>query len=138
MTLRGWSPLRAYLALIGALLLVQGVISVVLHGSRFGTTESTHGLVTVSLRHAAIHVVWGLVLLAVLALRPSEPTLVAAALVFGVFYGALTVLGIVLDDPFGLPLGLGENAFHATIASVAFLAILALLLGELRPDAPTT
>jgi hypothetical protein len=137
MTLRGWSPLRAYLAFIGALLLVQGLISVLVHGSRFGTTESTHGLVTVSLRHAAIHVVWGLLLLALLPLRPSEQALVAAALVFVVFYGTLTVLGIVLDDPFGLPLGVGENAFHGTIASVAVLALALLLLREPARDAPT-
>lgn len=137
MTLRGWSPLRAYLAFIGALLLVQGLVSVALHGSRFATTESTHGLITVSLRHAAIHVAWGLLLLGLLALRPTEAAVVAAALVFVVFYGALTLLGITLDDPFGLPLGVGENAFHATIASAALLALVPLLYRGLRPDAPT-
>ena len=70
-------------------------------------------------RHNALHVVWGLIIL--LALWPmNEPyrtTLVM--LVFGVFYSLLAVAGVVLDKPFGLLLGPGENAFHFIVGPLA-------------------
>jgi hypothetical protein len=128
MTMRDPALLRVYVLGVGALLLVQGTLSVFLHGTRFGTTESTHGLITVSLRHAAIHVAWGLATAALVLLRADDRVFVAFAAVFVVFYGALTVLGLALEDPFGLPLGIGENAFHAiiTTGAVAVLALRAL------------
>ncbi len=124
MTLRGRSPLYAYVSAIGALLLVQGTVSLLLHGTRFGSTESTHGLVTVSIPHALIHVVWGIATVGLVAARADDRMVVAFATAFAAFYGVLTMLGLAGDDPFGLPLGIGENAFHATITTVA-LALLA-------------
>jgi hypothetical protein len=65
--------------------------------------------------HAAIHICWGLALLCVLAVRGDDRTLGRLALVFGVFYTCLAVLGVVVHHPFGLQLGAGENVFHFVV-----------------------
>jgi hypothetical protein len=74
-------------------------------------------------RHNLLHVVWGIGLLAI-ALTPQvrgSRSVAWAAVVFGVFYVALGVLGVLVDRPFGLLLGPGENAFHFIVGPLAFL-----------------
>jgi hypothetical protein len=74
--------------------------------------------------HALIHVLWGAVLLAILA-RSRDPAVVEwAALVFGLFYLGLLVLGLVVHHPFGLMIDGPENAFHAIVGSLAVILAL--------------
>jgi hypothetical protein len=72
-------------------------------------------------RHNALHVVWGIAILIALATnrRPARGSQVA--LVFGVFYTALAVLGVTVDRPFGLLLGPGENVFHWIVGPLALI-----------------
>jgi hypothetical protein len=109
--------LRAYLAVVGGALLLQGAASLVLHELLSVDLTSLHGFLTTDDRHAALHVVWGAILLGVAAGPARAQRLVG--LVFGVFYVALGVLGLVVHDPFGLRLGPGENVFHLLIGPLA-------------------
>jgi Domain of unknown function (DUF4383) len=109
--------LRAYLLVVGGALLVQGASSLVLHELLSVNLKPLHGFLTTDDRHAALHVVWGVILLAVTVRPPREQRLVG--LVFGVFYVALGVLGLLVHDPFGLQLGWGENVFHLVIGPLA-------------------
>jgi hypothetical protein len=93
----------------------------------------SHGFLTTDDRHAALHVAWGLGMLAALAVRSADRSLIRLGLVFGAFYLALAILGIVVDHPFGLRLGVGENVFHAIIGPLA----LVLALSQARaPEGP--
>lgn len=116
-----WSGyLRGYLAVLGAVLLLQGSTSLLLHEGVDVDLGGWHGLLTTDDRHAALHVAWGAFLLPAAALA-SDRALIALGFVFGVFYSALAILGIVVDDPFGLRLGPGENAFHAIIGPLGLV-----------------
>jgi hypothetical protein len=112
--------LRIYLLAIGAVLLGQGSASLLLHEGLDADLSGWHGLLTTDDRHAALHVVWGALVLPVAALA-GDATLVGLGYVFGVFYVALAILGVVVHDPFGLRLGYGENAFHWIIGPVALV-----------------
>lgn len=118
--------LRGYLVVLGAVLLLQGSASLLLHEGLDVDLSDLHGLLTTDDRHAVLHVAWGAFLLPVAALA-SDHVLIALGFVFGVFYSALAILGIVVDDPFGLRLGLGENAFHAIIGPLGLVLAYARL-----------
>jgi hypothetical protein len=74
-------------------------------------------------RHNLLHIVWGIALLVVSWFgRNGHPIRVAwAAVIFGAFYIALGVLGLTIDQPFGLQLGPGENAFHFVVGPIALI-----------------
>lgn len=116
--------LRGYLAVLGGALLLQGSTSLLLHEVLDVDLSGWHGLLTTDDRHAALHVVWGAVTLPAAAVV-GETALVGFGLVFGTFYLALAVLGVVIHDPFGLRLGFGENAFHWIIGPLALVLALA-------------
>jgi hypothetical protein len=82
-------------------------------------------------RHNALHVVWGLLILGVLATSRDSSRLVSVALLFGIFYVGLAFAGLVLVDPFGLLLGPGENLFHLIVGAGSLVAA-ALLQGRAR------
>jgi len=109
---------RLYVLALGAGLLVEGggllLVQAMALPLPVGTNDTRHNL---------LHVVWGIALLGiVLVPRGRSSHRVAwAAVVFGVFYIALGVLGVVVDRPFGLLLGPGENAFHFTVGPLALL-----------------
>jgi len=81
--------------------------------------------------HNAIHVAWGLAIVILLAsgLKGSGASLLAIS--FGVFYVGLAIAGTLVDQPFGLHLGPGENAFH-WIVGPASLVIGIMALREAR------
>jgi hypothetical protein len=79
--------------------------------------------------HNALHVVWGLLILCVLATSRESSRLVGLALLFGVFYVGLALAGMELVNPFGLILGLGENLFHLTVGTGSLLAAALLQRG---------
>jgi hypothetical protein len=125
--------LRGYLGVLGAALLLQGSTSLLLHEALTVGLSWSHGFLTTDDRHAALHVAWGLGMLAALAVRSADRSLIRLGLVFGAFYLALAILGIVVDHPFGLRLGVGENVFHAIIGPLA----LVLALSQARaPEGP--
>jgi hypothetical protein len=109
---------RLYVLALGAGLLLEGggllLVSVLALPLPVGTNDTRHNL---------LHVVWGVGLLAIAATPRAERSsrTAWAALIFGVFYVALGVLGLLLDRPFGLLLGPGENVFHFTVGPLALL-----------------
>ena len=112
--------LRVYLLVAGVVLLAQGSVSLFLHEGVDVDLSGWHGLLTTDDRHAGLHVVWGAIMLPVAALA-GDVTLVGLGFVFGAFYVALAILGVVMHDPFGLRLGFGENAFHWIIGPLALV-----------------
>jgi hypothetical protein len=124
--------LRRYLWVVGAALLAQGtltLVSIAVWGD--AGAHRTHGVLNHDARHGLLHVLWGLALLATVNLKSRARFLVGDALVIGVFYVALGVLGIVTHNPFGLLLGPGENGFHLIVGSSALaVGLLALRAGS--------
>jgi len=80
--------------------------------------------------HAWIHIGWGLAGLAVLSVAPTREPPMRLALIFGLFYTALGIWGVLAHHPLGLELDLPENLFHLTAGP---LALLLGLLALLRP-----
>ena len=72
-------------------------------------------------RHNLLHIVWGAALLGVVVMARGSDRVAWAALIFGLFYVGLAVLGVTLDRPFGLLLGPGENIFHFTVGPLALV-----------------
>ena len=125
---------RAVTFLIGAGLLLQGVLSLALRAA--GALDPGHnGLVTSDVAHAAIHAVWGAVLLAAGLRLPAEP-LRRLLLAFAAFYGALAVLGLALHHPLGLRLDRDQNLFHVLVTALALAAVLPWPAGRPRPVTP--
>jgi hypothetical protein len=114
--------LRPYLALLGAALLGQGLASWALY--RFTNADPLH---------AFIHVVWGGVMIVLVARPRGERFYARLALAFGVFYTALAALGIVVHHPFGLRLDLGENVFHLIVGPITLALALAAMRLERLP-----
>jgi hypothetical membrane protein len=100
---------RLYVVVLGAGLLLDGLLLLVLN--------------TADWRQNLLHVVSGIALLVVGVLAREDRRLWAAwaALIFGTFYVALGVLGLTLEQPFGLQLGPGENAFHFVVGPLALV-----------------
>ena len=117
--------LRLYLAALGATLLGQGLLSWALDWSGNAGTGMPSRLANSDPRHAFVHVVWGAVMLGLMAAGLSERGCIRLALAFGVFYTALAVLGIVVHHPLGLRLDRGENVFHLLVGPSAVLVALA-------------
>lgn len=104
---------QLYIWVLGAGLLLDGGLLMLANwlgvAAPFDTTDWRHNL---------LHIVWGVALLAVSWLsRDGHPIRVAwAAVIFGAFYVALGVLGLTIDQPFGLQLGPGETHFTLSLA----------------------
>ena len=109
--------LRMYLCLLGASLLLQGTISLILRIIEIPPPAFTLNSINADPLHATIHIVWGLVMLAVLvdARRRGPRAIALLGLCFGAFYIGLALLGVLIYHPFGLRLDLGENLFHFII-----------------------
>ncbi len=113
------SVLRIYVFGVGLLLLAQGSISLLVRATGRDPHEATRLLSDPW--HAAIHVFWGVLLLAILA-RTRDPVVVErAAIAFGVFYLGFLALGVVVHHPFGLMIDGPENVFHAVIGGLALI-----------------
>ena len=113
---------------MGVVLLGQGAVSLLVRAS--GQDPHATSRLLSDPAHATIHVVWGVGLLVVLALRAGETVDAWAAVVFGLFYVGLLLLGLAVHHPFGLMIDGKENAFHAVIGPLALiLGLRALLAG---------
>jgi hypothetical protein len=129
--------LRIYLAAVGAALLGQGSLSLLLDEGLNVNLAPLHGLLTTDDRHAGLHVVWGLVLLAFAALAVHPPVLIGLGCAFGAFYTALGVIGLFDKAAFGLHLGWGENAFHLLVGPLALMLAWLAGLEEMRVRTPS-
>ena len=109
--------LRMYLCLLGASLLLQGTISLILRIIEIPPPAFTLNSINADPLHATIHIVWGLVMLALLvdARRRGPRAIALLGISFGAFYIGLALLGVLIYHPFGLRLDLGENLFHFII-----------------------
>jgi hypothetical protein len=128
--------LRRYLALVGGLLFLQGATSLALAAAGITLTPLVQAFVNADALHALVHVAWGLLLLLAVLVAPTGPPLAGLALVFGVFYTGLALLGTVVHDPFGLRLGIGENLFHFVVGP-ATLCVGALARRASAPPQPS-
>lgn len=113
------SVVRLFMFALGAGLLAEGGLLLLVGGAQSGLASLNLPFATGDVRHNALHAIWGAaILLTMWRTRwPRRDT--ALALVFGVFYSALAVAGIAMHDPLGLVLGPGENAFHVIVGSLA-------------------
>jgi hypothetical protein len=109
---------QVYLLAVGLLLLVQGAISLLVRAAG-EDPHATSRLLSDPL-HATIHLVWGIALLVVLA-RGDVAAANAAALIFGLFYVGLLILGLSVHHPLGMEIDGKENAFHAVVGPAALL-----------------
>jgi len=107
---------RVYVLALGGGLLLEGggllLVNALALPVAFATNDTRHNL---------LHVVWGIGLLAIAASPQARGArrVAWAAVVFGIFYVALGVLGVLVSQPFGLLLGPGENAFHLIVGPLA-------------------
>ena len=109
---------RLYVLVLGVGLLLDGALLLVLNA--LGVQAPVN---TTDTRQNLLHVAWGVALLAVsFAARNGHELRAAwAAVIFGAFYVALGVLGLTIDQPFGMQLGQGENAFHFVVGPLALV-----------------
>jgi hypothetical protein len=110
-----------YLWVIGLLLLLHGIGSLLLRFTGHDDPSLTHGFVHADNVHAAIHIVWGAIMLAFVGRRASDRQCATLALIFGIFYTGLAILGTVVYHPFGLDLGIYENSFHFIVGPTSLL-----------------
>jgi hypothetical protein len=123
--------LRCYLWVLMVGLLVQGFGSLIFRLAPALAIDAPYlirGILGIDFWHAWIHIVWGIVGVVLLVARPSRTVAIWLALVFGVFYTVLAILGVTIHHPLGLELGLFENGFHLTAgpATLLFGALVAL------------
>jgi hypothetical protein len=109
---------RLYIWVLGAGLLLDGALLLLVDW--LGVPVPVNAT---DVRHNLLHVVWGIALLviSVLGRNGHEIRVAWAAVIFGAFYVALGVLGVTIDQPFGLQLGPGENAFHFIVGPIALI-----------------
>jgi len=105
---------RWYGLLLGAGLALEGGLLLALDGLRLGLPFATGDA-----RHNALHLVWGVIILGLLLTSRTVRRAALVAIVFGVFYSLLAILGVLVTRPFGLVLGPGENAFHFIVGPLA-------------------
>ena len=126
-----WS-LRPYLTLLGAALLSQGLASLLVDATGHANDGMPYRFANADPRHATIHIIWGIVMLVLLARGLDEHGCTRLALTFGIFYTTLAVLGIAVHHPFGLRLDRGENVFHLLVGPITLALALASLHLERR------
>ena len=124
--------LRSYLWVLMGGLLLQGVGSLIFRlvpALPASMPLLVRGAFGIDFWHAWIHIGWGLAGLAVLSVAPTREPPMRLALIFGLFYTALGIWGVLAHHPLGLELDLPENLFHLTAGPVALLLGLLALLG---------
>jgi hypothetical protein len=128
--------LRPYLWVLGSGLFVQGTLTVAFLAFGDEAARRTHGLLNHDARHGAIHLAWGLAIVILLRAGLEDRGLARTAVVFGLFYAALAVLGVAVHAPFGLQLGAGENGFHFLVGPSALVVGCLALRFRAAPAGP--
>ncbi len=124
---RGKTPAQLYCLLAGAALLLAGIAGFIVDAT-FDTGGGIDGDKLIAFEvngwHNVVHLLSGLVLLASAAKRASAK---AIALIFGLTYGAVALIGLIDGDTvLGLiPVNPADNVLHIALAAVGILAALA-------------
>lgn len=116
--------LHGYLWVLMVGLLIQGLGSLLFRLMPALPAHSpllVRGAFGIDFWHALIHIAWGLFGLTILRTSQTRRPLAALALIFGLFYTALGLWGVLVHHPLGLELDLPENAFHLVAGPVAGL-----------------
>lgn len=124
--------LRLYLRIVGAALLLQGTAALTLQLTQTAPPDALYLLLRTDVRHALIHIFWGLLILGVLwwlqrqltfpsncRFRSPVQILRQLGLGFGSFYFLFGVVGVLFHHPFNMVLGLGENTSHLLGGAIA-------------------
>jgi hypothetical protein len=125
---RGRTPAQWYAYLVGATLLLVGIIGF-FADSGFDTGNNVQGdellgIFEVNAWHNLVHIASGLLLLAA---APKRASAKAITLIFGIAYGAVTIYGLIDgSDVLGLfPVNPADNVLHIALSAVAILAAMA-------------
>ena len=119
---QGDNVLRWYLLILMGGLFLQGVGSLIFRlmpALPASMPLLVRGAFGIDFWHALLHIAWGLMGLAVLGTSRTSRPLVYLALIFGGFYTALGVWGVLVHHPLNLELDLPENAFHLVAGPLA-------------------
>ncbi len=118
--------LYIYLWLTMSLLFIQGSGSLLLR-LRPDIEAITPGLLATimngNIPHAILHIVWGTIGLIILFTQRSYSVRLGLGLIFGLFYTALGIMGIIVLNPFGLRLGWQEDLFHLTVGPLMLILV---------------
>jgi hypothetical protein len=123
-TLSSAQLLQIYLWGAMALLLVQGSGSLLLRlrpDIEAVTPLPLATLMNGDIRHALLHITWGLFGLVYLVLLRTLRARLWLAFTFGFFYVFLGLLALVVYHPFGMRLELPEDVFHLTVGPLMLL-----------------
>src|SRR5690242_10966593 len=121
---RGRTPAQLYGLVFGAVLLIVGLLGFISDSSFDTGTSGLNGDSLLGFEvngwHNLVHVGSGLFLLLMCAKRATAKT---AALLFGLVYGLVTIVGFVDgQDVFGLiPVNQADNFLHLAISALALL-----------------
>jgi hypothetical protein len=138
----GGTPAQWYCLLAGAGLLVAGGVGFIADAS-FSVGSDVEGsdlvIFEVNAWHNIIHLVTGALLVAAAARRTSARTI---ALLFGITYGAVTIIGLITGDHVlgFIPVNGPDHVLHATLALAGIVAALISPQGEelVTSTAPAT
>jgi hypothetical protein len=137
----GSSPARLYATVVGAVLVIAGIIGFFYEAS-FDTgdsiqTDAVFGILDVNGWHNVVHIVIGLI---GLAMAGSNASARLYALIFGVVYLALAVWGFAESDNVLIslvPVNDEDNVLHVILGVLGLGAFAATPAGE-APAAPAT
>jgi|GEM_PF-3853809 hypothetical protein len=121
---RALDVLHIYLWIVMLGLLLQGIGSLVLRlipGLLSITPALVVGLMLAHIPHAILHISWGLAGILFLLIFHSRRAVIGLGLVFGTFYTLLGIIGVLVNNAFGLQLVLGENAFHLIVGPLTLI-----------------
>ncbi len=105
--LRAIDVLHVYLWIIMLGLFLQGSGSLALRlipGLPSVTPALVVGLMLAHIPHAILHIAWGLAGMLFLLIFHSRRALIGLGLVFGTFYSLLGIIGVLVNNAFGLQL----------------------------------
>lgn len=134
-----YSPASLYAGLIGAVLLVAGIIGF-FYSASFGSpgeVDAVLGILDVNAWHNLIHILSGVLGLLAFASGPAASR--TYALVFGVIYIVVAIWGFIIGDQESIlgfvPINTEDNVLHAILG---VLGVGAYAASEPRAEAPRT
>ena len=131
--LRAKEVLYVYLWIVMLGLLLQGIGSLALRlipGLPSITPALVIGLMLAHIPHAILHITWGVAGIVFLLIFHSRRALIGLGLVFGTFYTLLGIVGVLVNNAFGLQLVLGENAFHLIVGPLTLIVTFVALFSR--------
>jgi hypothetical protein len=121
---RAIDVLHIYLWIVLLGLFLQGSGSLALRlipGLPSITPALVVGLMLAHIPHAILHIAWGLAGMLFLLTFHSRRAWIGLGLIFGTFYTLLGIIGVSVNDAFGLQLALAENAFHLIVGPLTLV-----------------